>query len=213
MPGSVILDIRAVKEETPEGGSIEGERGKSDVRVEDEILILRVAEAGDDRSLSELYDRYSGMVYGMGLRHLGDRSLAEDLVQEVFTSVWRKARSFDPSKASFITWVYQISRNRTTDLARKRRSRPTSAGSESLTYLPGSDDVRGVAENIDVAEALSLLAPEHQEVLVLSYFEGLTQREIALTTGVPLGTIKSRTTAALKVLRKVMLSEEEDDDG
>lgn len=181
------------------------------MRGEDEALILRVAEAGDDGSLSELYDRYAGMVYAMGLKHLRDRSLAEDLVQDVFTSVWRKAKTFDPSKASFMTWIYRIARNRATDLHRRRRTRPSSAGQEPLTYLAGGDNVRNIAEKIDVTEALSRLSPEHQGILVLAYFEGLTQREIASTTGVPLGTIKSRTTAALRALRKTMLPGEADD--
>ena len=211
MAHSVILNIRAVKEETSGGGPVEGERGKHGVRDEDEALISRVAEAEDDGSLAELYDRYAGMVYAMGLRHLNDRSLAEDLVQDVFTSVWRKAKSFDPSKASFMTWIYRMARNRTTDLHRRRRTRPSSAGQEPLIYLSGGDNVRSIAESIDVTEALSRLSPEHQEILVLAYFEGLTQREIASTIGVPLGTIKSRTTAAFRELRKLMLPGEADD--
>lgn len=182
------------------------------MRTEDEVLILRAAEAREDRSLSELYDRYAGMVYAMGLRHLRDRSLAEDLVQDVFTSVWRNAKSFDPSRASFMTWIHQIARNRATDLDRKRRTRPSSAGREPLDYLPGSDNIRSIAANIDVTEALSRLSHEQQEVLVLAYFEGLSQREIASTTGIPLGTIKSRTTAALRALRKAMLPQETADE-
>ena len=68
--------------------------------VEDEILVRRVA-TGDERALDGLYDRYSGLVYGAGTRYLGDRGMAEDLVQDVFLSVWRNAGSFDPSRASF----------------------------------------------------------------------------------------------------------------
>ena len=163
----------------------------------------RVAATGDDGALSALYDSYAGMVYAMGLRLLGDRSLAEDLVQDVFTSVWSKAESFDPSRASPMTWIYRIARNRSTDLDRRRRARPASAGSDPLVYLVGSD-TRRLAERLDVAEALSRLSPDHQEVLILAYLKGLTQREIALTLDVPLGTVKSRTTSALKAMRKVM---------
>ncbi len=132
----------------------------------------RVAATGDDGALSALYDRYAGMVYAMGLRLLGDRSLAEDLVQDVFASVWGKAESFDPSKASFTTWIYRIARNRGTDLDRRRRSRPASAGSDPLVYLAGGEDTRRLAERLDVAEALSRLSPDHQEVLALAYLEG-----------------------------------------
>lgn len=208
MANSVTLDIAAARGET-RGGPVEEKRGKLGVKDKDEALIRRVADNGDDGALSRLYDRYAGMIYAMGLRYLKDRQLAEDLVQDVFTNVWRKAKSFDSSKASFMTWIYQIARNRTTDLDRKRRSRPRSAGSEPLIYVAGSEDTRNLAANIDVTEALSRLSPEHQEVLVLAYLEGRTQNEIALATGAPLGTVKSRTTAALRAIRKTMLPEGE----
>jgi RNA polymerase sigma-70 factor (ECF subfamily) len=143
--------------------------------VEDEELIRRVAE-GDDRALSELYDRYSRPVYATGIRVLGDTSLAEDLVQDAFTSVWRAAGSFDPGRARFATWLYRIARNRAVDLNRRRRVRPLSAGEEPLRNVSGGP-----------------------------YFEGLSQREISRRTGIPLGTIKSRTTSALRRLHRSLV--------
>src|SRR5918992_3456075 len=97
--------------------------------VEDEELIRRVAE-GDERALSELYDRYSRPVYATGIRVLGDTSLAEELVQDAFMRVWRAAGSFDPDRASFATWLYRITRNRAVDLNRNRQVPPLSAGEE-----------------------------------------------------------------------------------
>lgn len=185
----------------------EGERQSRPIAnaASDEALARRMASADDDEALSALYDRYAGMVYAMGLRLLGDRSLAEDLVQDVFFSVWRKAATFDPGKASFTTWVYQMARNRATDLDRRRRARPRTTREEPLAFLPGGGGTtEGVAQQLDVAEALSGLSPGHQEVLVLAYFEGLTQKEIALATGTPLGTVKTRTTAALRALSGIM---------
>ena len=88
--------------------------------VGDEQLVYRVA-GGDDRALSELYDRYSRPVYATGVRLLRDVSLAEELVQDAFTNVWRRAGTFDPERASFATWLYRITRNRVVDLARKFR--------------------------------------------------------------------------------------------
>jgi RNA polymerase sigma-70 factor (ECF subfamily) len=211
MESSATLDVPAARGET-RGGSVQKARGKRGAREEDDALIRRVAATGDDGALSALYERYAGMVYAMGLRLLGDRSLAEDLVQDVFASVWHKAESFDPSKASFMTWIYQIARNRGTDLDRRRRSRPASAGSDPLAHLPGGEDTRRLAERLDVAEALSRLSPDHQEVLALAYLEGRTQREIALELEVPLGTVKSRTASALKAMRR-MMSPKGDADG
>lgn len=169
--------------------------------VEDEVLVRRVA-AGDGRALGRLYDRYAGLIFGAGSRYLGDRGLAEDLVQDVFLSVWRNAGSFDPSRASFATWIYRITRNRATDLIRRRRARVRTVGAD-LAPEPGEPDPSGhLSRGFDVAAALSRLSPKHREVLALAYFEGLSQREISARTNAPLGTVKSRTTAAMRALRR-----------
>jgi RNA polymerase sigma factor (sigma-70 family) len=181
--------------------------GMRDIR--DEVLVGRVARSGDERALSELYDRYSAQVFGLGVRYLGDRSVAEDLVQEVFVSVWRNAASFDPTRASFATWMFRIVRNRATDLIRRRRARVRTvneAFSEPVETDPSSALLRG----LEAAAALSGLAPDHREVLFLAYFRGLSQREISELTGVPLGTVKSRTSAALRVLRERLITEPTD---
>ncbi|MDQ3865051.1 MAG: sigma-70 family RNA polymerase sigma factor [Actinomycetota bacterium] len=172
-------------------------------RVEDEVLVRRVA-SGDERALSALYDRYAGLIYGTGMRYLGDRGTAEELVQDVFTSVWKNAAGFDPARARFATWVYRISRNRATDLIRRRRARVRTVDDEPLLE-PGEMDPSGdLSRNFDVASALLRLSPVHREVLVLAYFHGFSQREISERTGTPLGTVKSRTTAALRALRETM---------
>jgi RNA polymerase sigma-70 factor (ECF subfamily) len=172
-------------------------------RVEDEVLVRRVA-SGDERALSGLYDRYAGLVYGTGMRYLGDRETAEELVQDVFTSVWKNAAGFDPMRASFATWVYRITRNRATDLIRRRKARVRTVDGEPL-FEPGETDPSSeLSRNFDVAAALSRLTPVHREVLVLAYFHGFSQREISDRTATPLGTVKSRTTAALRALREHM---------
>jgi RNA polymerase sigma-70 factor (ECF subfamily) len=163
----------------------------------DEELVGWVAQ-GDDRALLELYDRYSRPVYATGIRLLGDAHLAEELVQDAFTNVWRRALSFDSSRASFATWLYRITRNRAVDLNRRRQVRPLSAGEEPLRNMSGGP--------WDVGRALSRIPEEHREVLTLAYFEGLSQREISRRTGIPLGTIKSRTTAALKRLHRSLVN-------
>jgi len=169
--------------------------------LEDQVLVRRVA-SGDERALSALYDRYAGLIYGSGLRYLGDRQLAEDLVQDVFTSVWKNAAGFDPARASFATWVYRITRNRATDLIRRRKARVRTVESDPL-FEPGEEDHSGeLSRSFDVASALSRLSQVHREVLVLAYFEGFSQSEISRRTGTPLGTVKSRTTAALRALRE-----------
>ena len=171
----------------------------------DEELVHQVAR-GDERALSELYDRYARPVYATGVRLLGDAHLAEELVQDAFTNVWKAAASFDPSRASFATWLYRVTRNRAVDLNRRRQARPQSAGENPLRAVPGGPEPEASVDGWDVARALSRIPEEHREVLTLAYFEGLSQREISLRTGVPLGTIKSRTTAALKRLHQSLVT-------
>jgi RNA polymerase sigma-70 factor (ECF subfamily) len=183
-----------------------GELGMNDVA--DEVLVRRVAQSGDERALSELYDRYAGLIYGVGMRYLGDRSLAEDLVQEVFTAVWRGAAGFDPELASFATWMYRITRNRATDVIR-RRARVRTVGGASHPDIREEDPTGELSRSFDVASALSRLSPAHREVLTLAYYHGLSQSEISSRTNTPLGTVKSRTTAALRALRESMLTDEE----
>ena len=177
--------------------------------VPDEALVRRVAQSGDERALSELYDRYAGVIYGAGVRYLGDRTLAEDLVQDVFTAVWRGAAGFDPARASFATWMYRITRNRATDLIRRRRARVRTVGGASHPEPREEDPTGELSRSFDVASALSRLSPTHREVLVLAYFRGLSQSEISRQTNTPLGTVKSRTTAALRALRESMLTDED----
>jgi RNA polymerase sigma-70 factor (ECF subfamily) len=169
----------------------------------DEELLGRVAQ-GSEQALSELYERYWRAVYATGVRLLGDASLAEELVQEAFTNVWRGAASFDAQRASFATWLYRLTRNRAIDLNRRRRARPFSVGDEALGNLAAGPEPEASVNLWDVARGLSRISEEHREVLRLAYFEGLSQREVSVRTGVPLGTVKSRTTAALKKLRQAI---------
>jgi len=162
-----------------------------------------------EAALSELYDRYSRTIFGVGLKILGDRSLAEELVQEVYVKVWRSSHTFDRSRGSFSTWLYRVTRSVALDLYRKRahRVRPVSDGDSHIAII--RDSSAGPQEVVDeswlswrVSRALEMLDAPHREVIDLAYFGGLTQRQISERTGVPLGTVKTRTASAYKRLRK-----------
>lgn len=180
----------------------------------DEELLGRLS-GGDQKALSELYDRYSRPVYSTGMRLLGDASLAEELVQEVFLRVWRRAGTFDPGRGGFSTWLYGISRNGAFDLHRRQRVRPVSAGPDALEWEPATRtpelDPQARVDGWDLARALSVLPSHYREILVLAYQEGLTQTEISRRTELPLGTVKTRVTAALRRLRSVMPDSREED--
>ena len=177
--------------------------------ISDEQLMVRLGGSRVEATISTLYDRYSRTVFGVGLKILGDHSLAEELVQEVFLKVWRSSRTFDPSRGSFSTWLYRVTRSCALDLYRKRahRVRPVPDGDTRIAAAPDSSP--GPQEIVDdswlswrVSRALEELDAAHREVIELAYFGGLTQREISERTGVPIGTVKTRTASAFKSLRR-----------
>jgi RNA polymerase sigma-70 factor (ECF subfamily) len=165
-----------------------------------------------DAALSTLYDRYSRTVYAVGSKILSERSLAEELVQEVFLKVWRSAGSFDPSRGSFSTWLYRVTRSCATDLYRKRarggRIRTVAGDSDEYIATSVADTSAGPQEVVDdswlswrVSRALEALDERQREVIELAYFGDLSQREISERTGLALGTVKSRTASAFRKLR------------
>lgn len=177
--------------------------------LSDEQLMDRLAGPEVEAALSTLYGRYNRTVFGMGLKLLGDRSLAEELVQEVFLKVWRSSHTFDPSRGSFSTWLYRVMRSVALDLhrSRSRRVNPVPEGEAHIAAT--RDSSAGPQEIVEdswlswrVSRALEGLDAAHREVIELAYFQGLSQREISRRTGIPLGTVKSRTSSALKRLRK-----------
>ena len=115
----------------------------------DEQLVTNLDGPGVEAALSALYDRYSRTVFGVGLRILGDRSMAEELVQEVFLKVWRSSNTFDPTRGSFSTWLYRVTRSVALDLYRKRarRVRPVSDG--QLHIAAERDSSAGPQEIVD----------------------------------------------------------------
>ena len=165
-------------------------------------------------AISTLYDRYSRTVFGVGMKILGDRSMAEELVQEVFLKVWRSSGTFDPSRGSFSTWLYRVTRSVALDLHRKRANRVRLVSDGDPYVGSAKDPSAGPQQVADeswlswrVSRALEVLDAPHREVIELAYFSGLTQREISERTGVPLGTVKSPTGRAYKSLRKELVAE------
>jgi RNA polymerase sigma-70 factor (ECF subfamily) len=175
----------------------------------DEQLMDRLGGPGLDSALSELYDRYNRTVYGVGMKILGgDHSLAEELVQDVFLKIWRSSKTFDPSRAGFSTWLYRVTRSAAIDLYRKRAHKVSQIPDGETHLLTARDSSAGPQEVVDeswlswrVSRALEVLDASHRQVIELAYFGGLSQREISEQTGVPLGTVKSRTASAFKSLR------------
>jgi RNA polymerase sigma-70 factor, ECF subfamily len=171
----------------------------------DATLVERLPRDDSGDELRELYRRYSGQLFGFACNALGDRELAEEVVQDVFARAWRHADDYDPRRASVRTWLYSIARNRVVDARRRAAVRPGVAATpepESPAELDRT--LEHAVLRWQVAAALARLSPEHREVIRLAHYGGLTLREIAERKGIPLGTVKSRTSYALRSLRLIL---------
>ncbi len=168
--------------------------------ADDMRLIARI-RAGEPGAMSELYDRYSSVVYGVALRVLQDAARAEDILQDIFLQLWRKPDAFDSSRGSLVAWLAVITRHRAIDRLRQRR--PETDIEEVV--IAGTTDLRDETERTLVIEkvraALSEMNADQRKALELAYFQGLTHMEIAEKTGEPLGTIKTRIRSGLRALR------------
>jgi RNA polymerase sigma-70 factor, ECF subfamily len=129
--------------------------------------------------------------------------------------VWRSSSSFDPSRASFSTWLYRVTRSVALDLYRKRTSRIRPVPNADSQIAAARDSSAGPEEIVDdswlswrMSNALEELGATQREVVELAYFQGLSQREISQRTGMPLGTVKSRTASAMKRLRQGLAGED-----
>ena len=181
-------------------------RGQPAFRL-DEVRQLPLAELSDDELLRQiamgsqeafgvLWDRFGPGIYTICHRRLGDHGAAEDATQEAFTSVWRRAATFDPERGSAAGWLYAIARNAAAQLARRGRNIRSVTVLDEQAAEKEFDPVTGLA----VHAALTRLPSTEREVLELAYFEDMTQTAIAARLRLPLGTVKTRTRAGLQRL-------------
>ncbi len=174
--------------------------------LSDEALVALVARA-DEEALTELYDRFGGVAYGLALRIVRDPSLAEDAVQEGFLAVWRSASRFFAERAKASTWILTLIHRRAVDLVRReqpRRAEPLGAAPQATVEDTEEQAWLGLQRD-RVQEALRRLPDKQREALELAYYGGFTQSELADRLGEPLGTIKSRMFSGLARLRELLM--------
>jgi RNA polymerase sigma factor (sigma-70 family) len=176
--------------------------------LSDEQLLEAIA-AGDESALGVLYDRFGRIAFGVALRVLRDRALAEDAVQEAFLAIWRSAERYRIERAKPSTWVLTLVHRRAVDLVRRedrRRTEPLREPAEDAGgEVPDEADLRD--RRAAVQAALQQLPDEQRQALELAYYGGYTQSELAERLGVPLGTVKSRMFAGLTRLRELVPQE------
>jgi RNA polymerase sigma-70 factor, ECF subfamily len=161
-----------------------------------------------DDGVRAVYAAHGPELYRFAMRSLGDRGLAEEAVQETFVRAWRAAERFDEGLGSLRTWLFAIVRNVVIDLSRSRAVRPRLPAGVPATDDPATDDGVFVDEAFErvltawqVEEALRMLTEEHRAALVEVHYKGRTYSEVAVSLGVPVGTVKSRVYYALKAMR------------
>ena len=174
--------------------------------LDDRALVAQVTE-GDGPALEALYTRYGRPCYALARRILADEQFAQDVVQEVFLTVWRDASRFDPSRGNFSSWLLSMTHHKAVDAVRREenlRKRRTAAELLEERRDDGPqvhDQVWSTLRGERVRTALSTLPEPQREALALAYFGGYTQREIAGLTDTPLGTVKTRMLAGMKRLK------------
>lgn len=157
--------------------------------------LLARASAGDQSAFRDFYERTSSKLFGVIVRILVERNESEDVLQEVYVTIWRKAAEFDSARASPVTWAVTIARNRAIDRLRARASRPAAPLDEAAEVrdeAPGADvliDSDRAATR--VRAALATLEPRHAAAIRSCYYEGTTYDELAAREGIPVGTLKS----------------------
>ncbi len=183
--------------------------------LDDSALVALVARR-DANALSELYDRYSRLVYSLALRVVGERNLAEEIVLDSFYSVWRAAGSFVEERGRFVGWLMSVARHRAIDELRRLKVRPEGTAVElddslKTSQLDGPEEMVDMLRQREVVrEVLSHLPEPQRKALELAYFGGLTQQEIAVKTSTPLGTVKTRIRLGLLKMRDELRRTQDD---
>jgi RNA polymerase sigma-70 factor (ECF subfamily) len=186
-----------------------------DVDREDLDLHRRLS-AGDRGAFDDLYRRYAAPAYGLAYRLTGQQVLAQDVVHDAFMALWRAPEAYDPARGAFRTFFLSLVHHRAVDTVRREeRLRKRQERASNLEPVHDEDVAEGVVDEAfmgerrrEVRAALTTLPPEQQQVLEMAYFNGMTQVQIADQLQIPVGTVKTRTLAAMKKLRRVLYRED-----
>ena len=167
---------------------------------------MRRIAGHDERALEALYDRYATAVMGMAMRILENREQAEEVVQETFWRAWSKADTYRVEKGAPLSWLFGIAHHLSIDITRSLAARPQLTALKEVELNSSREDAVDEIAWLAIMRrqlqaALAALPSEQREVLMLAYYGGLTHREIAETTSVPLGTVHTRARLGLKKLR------------
>ena len=189
-------------------------RADSSGRRRPERAELRLAARlrdGDPDALADIYREYGATTFGYLVRVLRDRTAAEDVQQQVYTEVWRRAGEYDPERAGLLTWTMTITRSRAIDHLRRRVPEPRDPDVAARTIEAGQDTAAesdALADRWRMTHYLGCLPEDERTLLRMRFYDELSQSEIAERTGVALGTVKARMVRGLRRLRELIEAEE-----
>lgn len=175
----------------------------------DDTALLRAVASRDKDAFRQLYERHAGTLFALALKILGNRTDAEDVLQEIFVQVWHAANAFDEQRGKPLGWLIMLARSRAIDRLRSRQTRARaveSAAQEKPDWSPQQPAQEAVVSETHrlVRDAIHALPEEQRSLIELAYFGGLTQSEIARRVGQPLGTVKTRIRAGMIRLRELL---------
>lgn len=187
--------------------------------VDDISLIELIVDAHAD-AVKELYDRYHRLVFSVAFAILGDPSTSEEVTLDVFVRVWQRARMYRAERAKVSTWLVAITRHHAIDVLRRQNSHPDLKSLHLDDVLlhnesPASDPEARAEVSLQqarVRDAVAQLPAEQRQALILAYFSGYTQQEIAEVLKQPLGTVKTRIRLAMKKLKQTLVDENQPSD-
>jgi RNA polymerase sigma-70 factor, ECF subfamily len=167
----------------------------------DEFLIYAIV-AAQEEALLEIYHRYKRLVFSLAKRILRTVEDAEEVTQDVFVKIWKKALEYTPQKGSVSTWILTITHHSAIDALRKRNSRASlPVFEDELERIADTRETRDVLEQTVIQKAMQQLEPQEQLCIELAYFEGLSHSQLASKLELPLGSVKTRIRIGLQKLR------------
>jgi len=169
--------------------------------------IISLIESRDQKGISALYDQYSGALLGVIIRIVKNKELAEEILQKTFLKVWEKISSYDSNKSNLFTWIVSIARNTAIDHVRLKGFSNLQKTDSLDTSVYDINTTNIETDGIDVKMLLSKLDEKYKIVLDMMYLQGYSQSEISKKLDIPLGTVKTRAKAAIKILRQELINE------
>ena len=172
-----------------------------------DLELMQAIQAEDPEALSQLYDRYNGILKALILRVIHNEAEAEDLLQEIFMEIWNQAKNFSAQKGKPLGWMVTLARRRAIDGLRKKQAyaraeerlqAETEQQPEAWVHNSTEEEITFADTRVIVRNVINSLPPAQQQAIDLAFFRGMSQREIAANTNTPLGTVKTRLELGLK---------------